>query len=225
METELRIENGPKPVSACLVLPKKATALLVFGHGAGAGMRHAFMEDMAGRLASVQIATLRYQFPYMEAAGKRPDAEPTLLATIEAAIDLAMKVGNGLPLFAGGKSMGGRMTSRLMAASSHVAVRGLVFFGFPLHPSKKPARTRAEHLMEVKVPMLFMQGTRDDLSDMTLMKAVAKDIGKLAQLHVVDGADHSFAVLKRSGRNEDDVRDELAETTRAFCAETLRGWG
>ena len=200
-----------------LVRPRDAVALLVFGHGAGAGMRHEFMEDMAGRLAAVGVATLRCEFPYMAAGKKRIDSEATLLATVDAAIRQGAALAGGLPLFAGGKSMGGRMTSRLLAKARIPEVRGLVFFGFPLHPAKRPARVRGDHLKGVDVPMLFLQGTRDDLADSGLIREVTGEIPATAELHMVEGADHAFSVLKRSGRTGDQVRSELAETTRAFC--------
>lgn len=200
-----------------LLRPDGARALLVFGHGAGAGMRHEFMEDMAQRLAAVGVATWRYEFPYMAAGKRRVDPEPLLLASVESAIVEARKAAGDLPLFAGGKSMGGRMTSRLMAARPQGDVRGLVFFGFPLHPAGKPSRARAEHLGGVALPMLFLQGTRDNLAEMDLIRATTSELDG-ALLHEVDGADHGFDVLKRSGRSVEEVRLELAEATRAFCA-------
>ena len=157
---------GKGRVSALLSRPGSARWLLVFGHGAGAGMRHRFMQDMSARLAAAGLATLRYQFPYMEAGSRRPDARPILLATVRAAVDAARAAVPELPLLAGGKSMGGRMTSLAAAAAPLPGVRGLVFFGFPLHPAGRPSTERAEHLERVQLPMLFLQGERDRLAEL-----------------------------------------------------------
>jgi hypothetical protein len=200
-------------VSALLMLPAAARALLVFGHGAGAGMRHAFMHAIAERLVARDIATLRYQFPYVERGQSRPDPQPVLLATVRAAVDAAAAAAPALPLFAGGKSMGGRMTSLAVAAEALPGVRGLVFFGFPLHRAGSPSVDRAAHLADVGVPMLFLQGTRDALAGLDLLSSIVAALGTRAEMHVVDGADHGFHVLKRSGRTDADVLDELA--TRA----------
>lgn len=208
---------------ALLERPRDATALIVLGHGAGAGMRHEFMEDLARRLAAAGLATLRYEFPYMSAGRKRIDSEPVLHAALGAALDAAPELAAGLPVFAGGKSMGGRMTSRRLALTPDPRVRGLIFFGFPLHPAKEPATSRAAHLAAVDLPMLFLQGTRDDLADLGLIRGVTADLGPRATLHVVEGADHAFAVLKRSGRTNDEVRDELVQATAEFCAQVVRG--
>jgi len=192
-----------------LLRPDDARALLVLGHGAGAGMRHPFMTALAERLADARIATLRYEFPYMERGSRRPDRAPVLEARVrEAVVDAAA---HGLPLFAGGKSMGGRMTSR---AAPLPGVRGIVFFGFPLHPAGKPGIERADHLDAVDVPLLFLQGTRDKLAGLELLRPVVDRVG--GTLHVVDGADHGFSVLKRSGRTNDEVLDELAATAAAW---------
>lgn len=199
-------------------MPRGAVALLVFAHGAGAGMRHEFMEDVAARLAGSGIGTLRYEFPYMAAKSRRIDPEPKLLATVEAALVRGRELAGDLPLFAGGKSMGGRMTSRLLAKKPELApgVAGLVFFGFPLHPANEPARTRGDHLFDVDRPMLFLQGNRDALSDNDLIRDVTSELGGRATLAKIEAADHGFAVLKRSGRTGDEVRDELVRLTRAF---------
>ena len=193
--------------------PPNARALYLFAHGAGAGMRHAFMETMSDSLAAHGIATARYEFPYMARGDKRPDP-PALLGQCvrEAAAEAARE---GLPLFAGGKSMGGRMTSRAQAEGALPGVRGLVFLGFPLHPAGAPSVARAEHLGRVHVPMLFVQGTRDKLAPLELLEPIVRRQPG-AELHVIDGADHSFHVLKRSGRTDAQVREEIAARVAAF---------
>ncbi len=212
----LHVSGAADAVAARLIAPPGARALYVLAHGAGAGMEHPFLEDISQRLAAREIATLRFQFPYMQAGRKRPDRPPLLTATVRAALDEAARVLPGVPLVAGGKSMGGRMTSRLMAEAPHPDVRGLVFLGFPLHPAGMPASERAEHLGAVSVPMLFLQGTRDALADLTLMHPVIASLGARATMHVVDGGDHSFEVLKRTGRTVDEIHDELADTIAAW---------
>lgn len=196
-------------VSAILDVPSGAWALLAFAHGAGAGMRHAYMSGMSQRLVERGIGTFRYQFPYTEAGKGRPDPQPILLATVRSAVRCAAT--KGLPLLAGGKSMGGRMTSLAAAAEPLPDVRGIVFFGFPLHSPGKPGTDRAAHLAKVTVPLLFLQGTRDSLAKMELIEPVIEGLGDSATLHVADGADHGFHVPKRSGRTDDDVLDELAD--------------
>lgn len=210
------VENAGE-VSALLLRPDDARWLLLLAHGAGAGMRHPFMESLAGELAAARIATLRYQFPYMELRRNRPDSPVVLTATVAAALHTALKVAPGLPIIAGGKSMGGRMTSQAAAKSLLPGVRGLVFFGFPLHPPNAPATKRADHLAEVPVPMLFLQGTRDTLADLALLRPIIKKLGTLATLHVIESADHSFHVLKRSGKTDAGVLTELAQTTAAWA--------
>ncbi len=200
-------------VSGLLLLPPNAWSLYVLAHGAGAGMRHRFMERIAMALAGQGIATLRYQFPYVEAGGGRPDPQPVLEATVRAAVARGAEVAPGLPIVAGGKSMGGRMSSNAMARAPLGGVRGLVFLGFPLHPPKQPGIARAEHLDRVECPMLFLQGTRDTLADLELITSVAGRLGDRATLQVIEGADHGFAVLKRSGRTDAQVLDELALAT------------
>ena len=212
--------SGPE-VSGVLLRPREARALLVLGHGAGAGMHHRFMEAIARRLATEHVATLRYQFPYMEAGARRPDPQPILLATVRSAVAVAQDETPRLPLLAGGKSMGGRMTSMAAAQQPLEGVRAVVFFGFPLHPVGRPSTGRARHLSNVTVPMLFLAGTRDRLAGLDLLRPVCDALGAGARLHVVEGADHSFAVLKRSGRTDDEVLDELAATTRAWVAEVV----
>jgi uncharacterized protein len=202
-------------VSALLMRPKEARACYVLAHGAGAGMRHASMEAIAMGLAERGIATLRYQFPYMEKGSKRPDPPALAQATVRAAVAEAAKACAGLPLIAGGKSFGGRMTSQAQAKAPLDSVKGLVFFGFPLHPAGKPSSDRAAHVADVKIPMLFLQGTRDALADLGLLKPIVKGLGNKATLHLAEGADHSFHVLKSSGRNDGEV---LAEILDAFAA-------
>ena len=204
-------------VSALLVRPATARWLLVLGHGAGAGMNHTFMEKLAAELANAGIATLRYQFPYMEGRRRVPDKPAVLLSTVAAAMRLAQETAPELPLLAGGKSMGGRMTSQAAAENLLDSVKGLVFFGFPLHPPNRPATKRADHLAKVSVPMLFLQGTRDTLADLTLLRPVCAKLGSSATLHIIPEADHSFHVLKRSGKTDAEVITELAQTTAAWA--------
>lgn len=214
----LRISVGTTgSVSGLILRPDNASALLVFAHGAGAGMRHPFMETMAQKLAEEGVATLRYQFPYMEQGSRRPDPQPMLLATVRAAIETARGEAGTLPLFAGGKSMGGRMTSLAASKETLPDVRGIVFFGFPLHPPGKPGSDRATHLEKVAVPLLFLQGTRDTLADLTLLKPVCERLSH-AELRIFEGADHSFNVLKSSGRTTTDVQDTLARTAGDWMA-------
>ena len=199
-------------VSARLLEPPDATAMLVLGHGAGAGMRHRFMEEIATALAVRRVTTLRYQFPYIEAGRRAPDRAPRLVATVRAAVETATELAEtkGLPLFAGGKSMGGRMTSTAAAEAPLAGIRGLVFFGFPLHAAGKPSTGRGDHLADVERPMLFLQGSRDRLADLDLLRSVLEEVAPAPRLHVVEDADHGFHVLKRSGRTDADVIDELA---------------
>lgn len=180
-------------------------------------MRHPFMEALAARLALRGIATLRYQFPYMERGSRRPDPAPILMETVRTAIATAAGAFGDLPLFAGGKSMGGRMTSNACAVRRPAALRGLVFFGFPLHPAGSRSAGRADHLRALDLPMLFLQGTRDTLADLDLLRPICAGLGDRATLHVVDGADHGFHVLRRSGRTDDEVLDELADVTRDWA--------
>lgn len=200
--------------------PSDPSFVYVFGHGAGAGMRHRFMDDMSARLVALGAAVLRYEFPYMQRGGGRPDAPGVLGARVREAIRAAEEL--EVPIIAGGKSMGGRMTSQLLARDHSLPVRGLAFVGFPLHQPNQPGRARAAHLFEVKAPMLFLQGTRDALADLSLIEEVTAELGRRATLHVVDGADHSFAVLKRSGRTNDEVMQELAETLVSWSETRIR---
>ena len=209
------------PVSALLCLPANARALLVLGHGAGAGMRHPFMETVSQRLGDRQVATLRYQFPYMEKRSGRPDSPAVATATVRAACDIARGEFPGLPLFAGGKSFGGRMTSTAQSEAPLPGVRGLVFLGFPLHAPNRPGIARAEHLSKIRIPMLFLQGSRDSLADLALIREVTGKIADFATVHVVEGGDHSFAVLKRTGQTAEQVMDQLARTTADWLAGLL----
>ena len=215
-QLRFRVE-GQGEVSALLSRPAKERRLLVLAHGAGAGMSHPFMANLAGALASVSVATFRYQFPYMEQRRRVPDSPAVLTATVVAALRAAAEAVPGLPLFAGGKSMGGRMTSQAAAQHPLDAVRGLVFFGFPLHPPNRPGTKRADHLAKVTTPTLFLQGTRDTLADLNLLRPVCARLGSQATLHVIETADHSFHVLKRSGRNDAEVLQELAETVASWA--------
>lgn len=215
---KLRIAvGGNGEVSALLLRPPTAQWLLVLGHGAGAGMGHPFLERLAAELASAGIATLRYQFPYMEERRRVPDKPELLAATVAAAVGLAAETASELPLLAGGKSMGGRMTSQAAAENLLGPVKGLVFFGFPLHPPNRPSIKRAEHLVKVSMPMLFLQGTRDTLADLTLLRPVCQKLGTRATLHIIPEADHSFHVLKKSGQTDAEVMTQLAQTTAAWA--------
>lgn len=221
---EIRIQVGAgREVGGLLARNESSRALYVFAHGAGAGMRHAFMEALASALLARGVGTLRYQFPYVDAGRKSPDPQPVLLATVRAAVDRAREVAPELPRFAGGKSMGGRMTT-LAAAEEPLDVRGIVLVGFPLHGAGKPPSTvRAEHLARVSQPMLFLQGTRDSLADLGLMREACAPLGARATIHVVDGADHGFHVPKRSGRDDDAVVQELADVTAEWTARVDAG--
>lgn len=213
-----RASRSAGEVSAEIMRPADARWLVVLAHGAGAGMTHPFMETLAERLASHGVASFRYQFPYLERGSKRPDPPPLLEATVRSAVEAAAGVAGDLPLLAGGKSLGGRMTSRAAAREPLEGVRGLVFFGFPLHAIGKPGSERADHLDDVDVPMLFLQGSRDRLADLTLLGPVVERLGARATIHVVDAADHSFHVPARSGRSDGEVIDELAAETARWAA-------
>ena len=196
--------------------PPNAHRMLTLAHGAGAGMRHPFMEKLAALLATVGVATLRYEFPYMEQRKSRQDAAPVLHERVAAAAEVARQAAPELPLLAGGKSFGGRMTSQAAAEGLLLGVKGIVFFGFPLHPPNRPGTSRADHLAKVSVPMLFLQGTRDEFAPLDLLRPIGESLGSRATLHVIDGADHGFHVLKRSGRTDDDVLRELAQTVASW---------
>jgi predicted alpha/beta-hydrolase family hydrolase len=212
---KLILEKGSS-VSALLLRPDNARACFVFAHGAGAGMAHPFMETVATGLCERGIATLRYQFPYMEKDSKRPDAPAVAHAAARAAVAEAARCCPAMPLIAGGKSFGGRMTSQAQAIAPLSGVRGLAFLGFPLHPPGKPSTTRAAHLSGVKIPMLFLQGTRDDFAEMALLEPVVKGLAGLASLHAVEGGDHSLHVLARSGRNDREVMNEVLDALSAW---------
>jgi predicted alpha/beta-hydrolase family hydrolase len=212
---KLNIENAAS-VSALLLRPGNARGCFVFAHGAGAGMCHPSMETVATGLCERGIATLRYQFPYMERGSKRPDAPAVAHGAVRAAVKEAARCCSGLPLIAGGRSFGGRMTSQAQAIAPLAGVRGLAFLGFPLHPAGKPSVARAEHLSDIKIPMLFLQGTRDNLAELTLLEPVVRGLGALASLHVVHEADHSFHVLARSGRNDREVMSEVLDALSAW---------
>lgn len=203
-------------VSAILMQPGKARACYVLAHGAGAGMRHASMDKIAEGLADRGIATFRFNFPYMENKQGRPDQPAVAHATIRAAVEDAARLCPGLKLIAGGKSFGGRMTSQAQAKTPLPDVKGLAFLGFPLHADKKPSTERAEHLTQVEIPMLFLQGTRDGLADLGLLKPVVAALGAKATLHEIEGGDHSFAVLKKSGRTNEEALTEVLDTLSAW---------
>ena len=204
-------------ISALLLHPSDAKSVLVLAHGAGAGMNHPFLATLATNLVELNVATLRYNFPYMEQRRKSPDREPVATAAVAAAVAAASTAAPKLPLFAGGKSFGGRMTSTAAANGLLPNVRGLVFFGFPLHPPSDPGTKRAEHLSRVQQPMLFLQGTRDAFGDLKLLRPVVASLGSRATLHLIDGADHSFHLPKSSGRTDADVLRELAETFASWA--------
>lgn len=210
--TWVKFEASPSggEVSAILDRPRAARAVMVLGHGAGAGMRHPFMEAIAIELNHRDIATFRYQFPYMEYGG-RLDPQPVLLDTVRSAVAAAHEAVPDLPMIAGGKSMGGRMTSLAASEGALEGVRGLAFIGFPLHLAGNPQTSRAAHLRHVEIPMLFLQGTRDTLANLEMLAPIVETLPR-ATLHVVDGANHGFSVLKRSGRTDHEVLEELALT-------------
>lgn len=217
----VRGSDSASEVQALLLRPDDAKWLLVLAHGAGAGMHHPFMESLARELAACRVATFRYQFPYMQQGRHRPDPPAVLTATVRAAVTAASEAAPDLPLLAGGKSLGGRMTSLAFSekpstTADSTRLRGLVFVGFPLHAPGRSGTQRADHLARVPVPMLFLQGTRDTLADVTLMHSVCANLGPRAALHVVDTADHSFHVLKRSGKTDAEILRELARTVATW---------
>jgi predicted alpha/beta-hydrolase family hydrolase len=203
-------------VSGLLQAPADERACLVLAHGAGAGMTHPSLASIAKELAERGIATLRYQFPYMEQGGKRPDPPKLAHATVRAAVAEAARLLPKLPLFAGGRSFGGRMTSQAQAISALPDVRGLVFFAFPLHPAGRPSHERGDHLAEVNIPMLFLQGTRDALAVLEELEPVCKALGERATLRLFGEADHSFHVPARTGRKDADVRAEMLDIVSAW---------
>src|SRR5215468_3471025 len=204
----ITVNEGQK-VSGLLEAPRRPVACYVLAHGAGAGMTHPFMTEIAQGLAERGVATLRYQFPYMERGSKRPDAPALAHATVRAAVTEASRL--KIPLFAGGKSFGGRMTSQAQALSPLPGVRGLAFLGFPLHPPGKPSDERAKHLFEIQIPMLFLQGTRDEFANLDLLEPLCKKLKPRATLKLVQDADHSFHVPARTGRKDAEVREEVLD--------------
>ena len=206
-------------VSAILTQPDHARACYVLAHGAGADMRHSFMEKTAEGLASRGIATFRFNFPYMEKKLGRPDQPAVAHAAIRAAVEEAARLCPGLKLVAGGKSFGGRMTSQAQSKAPLPGVKGLAFLGFPLHADKKPSAERAEHLAGIAIPMLFLQGTRDGLADLGHLRPVIETLGAKATLHEVAGGDHSFAVLKKSGRTNGEALTEVLDALAAWIDE------
>ena len=209
-------------VSALLQLPRAAKACFVFAHGAGAGMNHPSMAAIAAELADRRIATLRFQFPYMERGSRRPDPPELCHATVRAAVAEAARRAPKLALFAGGRSFGGRMTSQAQAIEPLPGVKGLAFIGFPLHPAGKPSVERAAHLREVNIPMLFLQGTRDELATLKLLKPLVKRLGTRAMLKLLEDADHSFHVPARTGRKDAEVRAEMLDALAAWIPQAVR---
>ena len=215
-EPALVTVDGAGQVSGLFCAPANARACYVLAHGAGAGMAHPFMACIAEGLAERGIATLRYQFPYMERGSKRPDPPRLAHAVVRAAVAEAQHLAPGLPLFAGGKSFGGRMTSQAQAAAPLTGVQGLIFLGFPLHPAGRPSDERGKHLFDVRIPMLFLQGSNDKLAELRLLEPLARQLGSRATLQPFADADHSFHVPARTGRQDADVRVELLDA--------LAGW-
>jgi predicted alpha/beta-hydrolase family hydrolase len=214
----LQIKVGEESVSALLIRPENAWALFVFAHGAGAGMTHRLMQSNAEGLAARGIATLRYQFPYMERGSKRVDSPKIAHAAVRAAVAEAARLAPDLPMFAGGRSFGGRMTSQAQAEESLPGVRGLAFIGFPLHPAGKPGIERAAHLAQVNVPMLFVTGERDALAEMPLLRPVVAGLGERATLKIIASADHSLKIPARSGRTPAEAEAEALDTVAAWMA-------
>jgi predicted alpha/beta-hydrolase family hydrolase len=209
---------GAQPISGLWRSPAKASACLVLAHGAGVGMRHKSMAQVADGLFERGVATLRYQFPYMERGSKRVDPPPVARAAVRAAVAQAARLARGVPLFAGGRSFGGRMTSQAQAAAPMEGVRGLIFFAFPLHLAGKPSVERAAHLAKVDVPMLFLQGTNDALASLPLLKETVAGLGGRATLELVEGADHSFHVPARSGRTDAEAMSQILDRARVWIA-------
>jgi predicted alpha/beta-hydrolase family hydrolase len=213
-------DEGDISVSGLLTMPQRARACYVLAHGAGAGMNHPFMAAVAEGLAARRIATLRYQFPYMERGSKRPDAPALAHATVRAAVAVATQLQPQLPLIAGGKSFGGRMTSQTQAEAP-LPCKGLAFLGFPLHPAGRPSSDRARHLFEIKIPMLFLQGTRDNLAVLSELTPLCQELGRRATLRLFEDADHSFHVPARTGRKDAQVLDEVLDTLAAWIGKLV----
>ena len=225
--TDLRLHIGSTvgDVSAFLLRPPNSWLLYVLAHGAGAGMHHAFLDNVSAALAAQGVATFRYQFPYIEAGRRRPDPPPVLEATVRAAVSKAGEIVPELPVVAGGKSLGGRMTSSAAAAAPLDGVRGLAFLGFPLHPPGQPGTRRADHLDHVHLPMLFLQGTRDTFARVDLITSVCHRLGPQATLHLLDEADHSFGVLKRAARTPAQIMVWLASTIATWSRNLIGSTG
>jgi predicted alpha/beta-hydrolase family hydrolase len=205
-------------VSGLWQAPARPSARLVLAHGAGAGMTHRSMVAIADGFEGLGVATLRYQFPYMEKGGKRPDRPAVAHATVRAAVEAARKRADGLPLFAGGRSFGGRMTSQAQALAPLADVQGLVFFAFPLHPAGKPSLTRAEHLVDVAIPMLFLQGSKDALAQLDLLQQTVADLGDRATMDLIADADHAFHVPAKTGRKDAEVLAASLTTAQRWMA-------
>lgn len=218
---ELIIQASGGPVTAILVRPETARCLFVFGHGMSVPVRHPFMETAARKLAECGIATLRYAFPYSEAGRRMPDPAPVLMATVRSAVAEAAARAPDLLLIAGGKSLGGRMTSLAAAEAPLPGVLGLVFYGFPLHPEGKPSTERAAHLAGIPLPMLFLQGTRDPLAELELLRPVCAALGERAELQVIEGGDHSFRVPRRRDMTDEQVQGLLADCVREWADRNL----
>jgi predicted alpha/beta-hydrolase family hydrolase len=216
-DLSLASDRSKGPVSGILRRPDDASALLVLAHGAGADMRHRFLAAVADDLAAVGIATLRFNFPYTEMGRRAPDPQPVLEAYVRSVCADARRLAPDLPLFAGGKSLGGRMTSNAAAVAPLDGVRGLVFLGFPLHPPKQPATARGAHLAAVTVPLLFLQGTRDDLAEIGLVRGLCAELGPRVTLREFAGANHSFEVTRASGTTAEAVRESLASAIAEWC--------
>lgn len=219
---KIHVDND-HTVSGLWLRPRGARAVLVLAHGAGAGMAHPFMIALADVLAAVGVATLRYQFPFMEAGRRRPDSAALCQTAVRAAVAAGRRLARGLPVFAGGKSFGGRMTSQAQVASPLPGVQGLVLVGFPLHPANRPSEDRGQHLLEVKLPILFLQGTHDALAEMTLMKRVCRRLGPGATLIPMPHADHAFRVPVRSGRTDEEIQQALAAAVKNWLPAGRRG--
>lgn len=208
-------------VSALTLIPSSARACFVFAHGAGAGMTHPFMEAIATGLGEAGVATLRFQFPYMEARSRRPDPPALCHATVRAAVAEAARITHGLPLIAGGRSFGGRMSSQAQSKSPLPGVLGLAFLGFPLHPAKRPSAERGQHLLEVTTPLLFLQGDRDELADLTLLQALVARLSPRATLKLIPNANHSYRVPAKTGRSEAQIIGELVQTLHDWIGTVL----
>ena len=219
----LEIKVGTTNVSGILIVPPQAATCFVVAHGAGAGMLHSFMQNLAMDLATRSVATLRYQFPYMEKHGRRPDPPALCHATVRAAVDIARARLPGMPLLAGGKSFGGRMTSQAQAAAPLLGVQGLVFLGFPLHPPREPSDARGEHLARVQVPMLFVQGARDSYAESRFLNPLIERLGARATLNLLPDADHSFHVPARGAVSPAQINAAMIDGIMNWAGVIIRG--